>query len=114
MDEAENPSPSGRSNGEEGPLFPSARAFVVQLTRDVDVDVDAKSCLGRVEHVTSGRSTRFHSREELVAFMHGVLGELVSRSMLGHPGDVDGPGSEAQETQAGTLRSRGRRPEEVG
>jgi hypothetical protein len=46
-------------------------AFVVQFRPESDID--AGRFEGRVEHVLSYQSTRFHSLEELLAFMAGML-----------------------------------------
>ncbi len=61
----------GGSDAAEQPLYPSSRAFVVQLTRDLA----SESLAGRVEHVSSGRSRRFGSHDDLVEFMREVLGD---------------------------------------
>jgi hypothetical protein len=37
---------------------------------------------GRVEHVVSGQVARFHSLEELMGFMVGVLAEVQAQSDL--------------------------------
>jgi hypothetical protein len=55
---------------DESPLSPH-RAFVVQLREHADVE--RGHWVGRVEHVTSGQATHFHSREELLAFIVRVL-----------------------------------------
>jgi hypothetical protein len=41
--------------------------FVLQLRTDADLNGEAFQ--GRIEHMDSGRSARFHSVEELVAFI---------------------------------------------
>ena len=53
-----------------GPMLPGARAFVVLLQTDCDPSRD--DFRGRVEHVRSGRSARFASLAELVAFLARV------------------------------------------
>jgi hypothetical protein len=53
------------------PALPSNRAFVVQFRAtpiDGSVIYD-----GRVEHLVSGQVARFHSLEELMAFMIRML-----------------------------------------
>jgi hypothetical protein len=53
------------------PALPANRAFVVQfraLTSEGSPTYD-----GRVEHLVSGQEARFHSLEELLAFMVRVL-----------------------------------------
>ena len=59
---------SGRATG----LAPSRdAAFVIHLT-DVGSESDGQAH-GRVEHVTTGRATRFDSVEELLRFMRHTL-----------------------------------------
>jgi len=53
------------------PPLPSNRAFVVQF-RAQPADAPL-SWAGRVEHLTSGRVLRFHTLEELLAFLTCVL-----------------------------------------
>jgi hypothetical protein len=52
------------------------RAFVIQFHENADIK--AGRWEGRVEHVVSGRSTRFHGLEELLAFFTEVLQERES------------------------------------
>jgi hypothetical protein len=52
------------------PLLPDW-AFVVQFR--VGTNMELGRMEGRVEHVVSGQATRFHSLEELLAFMARVL-----------------------------------------
>ena len=60
-----------KQKGEGKPPLSVHRAFVVQFREETDVE---RGCLeGRVEHVTSGQATHFHSLEELLAFMGRVL-----------------------------------------
>ena len=47
------------------------RAFVIQLDREATIH----QCDGRIEHVDSGQSTRFHSLEEAVTFVIRVISE---------------------------------------
>jgi hypothetical protein len=56
------------------PALPANRAFVVQfraLPSEGSPTYD-----GRVEHLVSGQETRFHSLEELLAFMIRVLTDV--------------------------------------
>ena len=72
---------AGTDSGPRGGGFsPSvSRSFVVQFTRDT---APAARCFrGRVEHIESGRSRRFASLDELVAFVGDVLAT----------GETDGP-----------------------
>jgi hypothetical protein len=56
------------------PLFPTERAFVVQFRAEATVE---QGCYeGRIEHVVSGQARRFHTLEELLAFMVQVLTAL--------------------------------------
>jgi hypothetical protein len=54
--------------------LPTNRAFVVQF-RAQPTDAPL-SWEGRVEHLVSGQVARFHSSEELLAFMRRVLTEV--------------------------------------
>jgi hypothetical protein len=57
----------------EQPLSP-AWAFVVQFREETEaVQIHFT---GRVEHMVSGRATRFHSPEDLLAFFAQVLSVL--------------------------------------
>jgi len=53
------------------PSLPANRAFVVQF-RAQPVETPL-SWEGRIEHVVSGEVARFHSAEELLAFLGHVL-----------------------------------------
>jgi hypothetical protein len=53
------------------PALPTNRAFVVQFR--VPPPAGAPTYDGRIEHLVSGQAGRFHSLEELVAFMVRVL-----------------------------------------
>ena len=56
------------------PSLPNNRAFVVQFRAP---PTGAAPChAGRVEHLVSGQVARFHSLEELVAFMSRMLDEV--------------------------------------
>jgi hypothetical protein len=50
------------------------RAFVVQFRTQPSEAPLAWD--GRVEHVVSGQAARFHSPEELLAFLHRVLTDV--------------------------------------
>jgi hypothetical protein len=56
---------------EESPPLSPQRAFVVQFRTGVGVEQTRFS--GRVEHMTTGQTTRFESVEELVTFVSRVL-----------------------------------------
>jgi len=64
------------------PLLPEW-AFVVQFR--VETDLERNRMEGRVEHVVSGQATRFHSLEELVAFMARVLAVVRAPPPYGLP-----------------------------
>jgi hypothetical protein len=56
------------------PSLPTNRAFVVQFrVQPTDAPL---SWEGRVEHLISGQVLRFHSSEELLAFLARVLTEV--------------------------------------
>jgi hypothetical protein len=56
------------------PSLPSNRVFVVQFRAQ---STGASSVYdGRVEHLVSGQVARFHSLEELLGFMVGVLADV--------------------------------------
>ena len=57
--------------------LPPEGAFVLQFRSDSDVA--AGSLSGRVEHVESGRSARFQSLPELMAFIAGTLAANIAR-----------------------------------
>ena len=63
-------SESPGSGGEPGRRLPPSRAFVVQLP---DGDLGNKPSRGRVEHVRTGRNTRFDDLDRLAAFFAEVL-----------------------------------------
>jgi hypothetical protein len=56
------------------PSLPSNRVFVVQFR--AQPAGPSSSYDGRVEHVVSGQVARFHSLEELLAFMVSVLADV--------------------------------------
>ena len=59
-----------RREDRSAPL-PHHKAFVVQFHTDTELETGRMS--GRVEHVVSGRATRFDSLEALLAFIGQVL-----------------------------------------
>jgi hypothetical protein len=60
------------------PSLPTDRAFVVQFRAQ---PIGASSSFeGRVEHLASYQVARFHSLEELLAFMVGVLADIEAPS----------------------------------
>ena len=60
------------------PSLPTNRVFVVQF-RAQPTRVSS-SYDGRVEHLVSGQVARFHSLEELLGFMVGVLADVQALS----------------------------------
>ena len=56
------------------PSLPSNRVFVVQFR--IQPTGASSRYDGRVEHLVSGQVARFHSLEELLAFMTRVLSEV--------------------------------------
>jgi hypothetical protein len=63
------------------PALPAWKAFVVQFDREADLS--AEHCSGRIEHLNSGRRIEFHSPDELVQGLRGLLQSL---------GDASAPG----------------------
>jgi hypothetical protein len=60
------------------PPLPTNRAFVVQFrAQPTEASWPYE---GRVEHLVSGQVARFHSLEELLAFMVGVLAAIPAQS----------------------------------
>jgi hypothetical protein len=59
------------------PSLPTNRAFVVQFRAQ---PTGVSPFEGRVEHVVSGQVARFHSLEELLTFMIGVLTDVQAQS----------------------------------
>jgi hypothetical protein len=63
------------------PSLPANRAFVVQFRAQ---PTDASSTYeGRVEHLLSGQVARFHSLQELLAFMVHVLSDVQAQTDVG-------------------------------
>jgi hypothetical protein len=60
------------------PSLPSNRVFVVQFR--AQPTGASSSYDGRVEHIVSGQVARFHSLEELLAFMIRMLTEVEEQS----------------------------------
>ena len=56
------------------PSLPTNRVFVVQFR--AQPTGASSSYDGRVEHLVSGQVARFHSLEELLGFMVGVLADV--------------------------------------
>jgi hypothetical protein len=52
----------------------SRAAFVIQWRQETDIE--AGRLEGRVEHIASYKARQFHSLEELLAFMAGILAEI--------------------------------------
>ncbi len=55
------------------PLYPADRAFIIEVQRDTVVTRD--ECVGRVEHITSGRVARFGDIATLLRFLAEANGE---------------------------------------
>jgi hypothetical protein len=71
------------------PSLPTNRAFVVQFRPPADGATPTYA--GRVEHVVSGEVRRFHSLEELLEFMVGMLGRVPHDAEGGPPWATDTP-----------------------
>jgi hypothetical protein len=57
-----------------GPTLPTQLAFVVQFA--AETAVEGGRFVGRVEHVVSGQAQRFHTLEELLAWLTQMLTAL--------------------------------------
>ena len=69
--EPDAPGGAGSAPGQSGSSLPVSRSFVVQFTSDT---APTSQCFrGRVEHIDSGRSQRFDSLDNLVAFLTEAL-----------------------------------------
>ena len=55
-------------------------AFVIQFRPETEIE--AGRFEGRVEHVVSYKATRFHSLDELLGFIAGVLAEVSQPEQL--------------------------------
>ena len=55
-------------------------AFVIQFRPETDIE--AGRFEGRVEHIASSKATRFHSLDELLGFIAGVLTKGSEREQL--------------------------------
>lgn len=55
-------------------------AFVIQFRPETDIE--AGRFEGRVEHIASSKATRFHSLDELLAFIASVLTEVSTTEEL--------------------------------
>ena len=60
------------------PSLPTKRAFVVQFRAPPTGSLPSYE--GRIEHLESGQVARFHSLEELLAFMIRVLTNVEEQS----------------------------------
>jgi len=75
-----------------GPTLPTDLAFVVQFA--AEAAVEQGRFVGRVEHVVSGQAQRFHTLEDLLAFMARVLqqraapGQSCGCRCITHGGDT--------------------------
>jgi len=69
---------TGRVRGRYCPLlmegWQSKASFVIQFREDTDIE--ARRLDGRIEHIASYRSARFHSEDELFAFIARVLADV--------------------------------------
>jgi len=74
---SESEEDAGQGRAADRPALPYAKAFVVQFTAGTDVQV--KRVAGRVEHLQSGRRSRFASIDELLACIVAMLGGRPSR-----------------------------------
>jgi hypothetical protein len=57
-------------------------AFVIQFRPETDIEVGRFE--GRVEHILSCKATRFHSLDELLAFLSRAMTEVGSSEQLSY------------------------------
>ena len=57
----------------DAPTLPYAKAFVVQFTADTDARLERVE--GRIEHLQTGRRSRFASAEQLLACVTALLAD---------------------------------------
>jgi len=55
-------------------------AFVIQFRPETDIEVGQFE--GRVEHIPSCKATRFHSLDQLLAFIASILAEVSNTEEL--------------------------------
>ena len=69
--EGTNSSAAPRDAAAAGPELPSTKAFVLQLTRATGPTLEPFA--GRVEHLSTGRRTRFETVEGFLAALRRLL-----------------------------------------
>jgi hypothetical protein len=74
--EGANSSAALRDAAASGPELPSTKAFVLQLTRATGPTLEPFA--GRVEHLSTGRRTRFETVEGFLAALRRLLIETKS------------------------------------
>jgi hypothetical protein len=74
--EGTNSSAALRHAAASGPELPSTKAFVLQLTRATGPTLEPFA--GRVEHLSTGRRTRFETVEGFLAALRHLLIEAKS------------------------------------
>jgi hypothetical protein len=89
---------AGGRGAAEGPTLPYARAFVVLFTAETDIDL--QHAAGRVEHLQTGRRSRFASVVDLVACIVKLLGDDA-----GEPPGGAGPATEGGPGQRSTIET---------
>jgi len=56
---------------DDPPFLPASRSFVIQI--EAHVVINKGQFNGRIEHIVTGKSTRFHSLSELLAFIENNI-----------------------------------------
>ena len=56
---------------DDPPFLPTSRSFIIQI--EVHVVINKGQFYGRIEHIVTGKSTRFHSLSELLAFIENNI-----------------------------------------
>jgi hypothetical protein len=70
--------PYARTSGDEEHTLPPPLAFVVQFRPEAALE--RGHYIGRVEHVVSGRAAAFHTLNDLLDFLTGVLATVRKQS----------------------------------
>jgi len=69
---------AGATGTQDESLLLPEWAFVVQFR--AETELERGRVVGRVEHVVSGQATRFHTLDELLAFLARVLATVRAQS----------------------------------
>jgi hypothetical protein len=96
----DKPNRLGDTEATQAPL-PADRAFVIQLRAQPSGD---DPFVGRAEHIASGATARFHSLDDLLAFLRSMLAPDAPPGDAGRDRPVPGP--EDTDDPGGTRHMR--------